>query len=110
MGKSPASKTALVVPYKFAPPVNGGHKAAYGFAEFLSQELDFVCISSHNNANEDLPFSLIKCFKDKIFKYISPFVAWKIRKNLNTRKGFLPYSLPALHGYFAYSCRSFYWP
>lgn len=74
-------KLAFIVPYRFVPPKNGGHKAAYGFASFLAQEVPLLCISSSNNSlNSD--FELIPCFEDRPAKYIDPRVAWRILKVL----------------------------
>jgi glycosyltransferase involved in cell wall biosynthesis len=69
------SKVAFVVPYRFVPPKNGGHKAAYGFAEFLAQEVDLTVYSSQNNAETTLPFRLKRLFLDTISKYIDPALA-----------------------------------
>ncbi len=75
------SKTAFIVPYRFIPPKNGGHHAAFGFCDFLSRETDLVCISTTNNDNSER-FRLEKLFKDVVTKYINPAVLYRILKYL----------------------------
>ena len=36
----------MVVPYRFIPPHNGGHKAAFGFCQFLHRERRLYCITT----------------------------------------------------------------
>lgn len=81
----PRSKTAFIVPYRFIPPKNGGHHAAFGFCDFLSRETDLVCISTTNNDNSDL-FRLEKLFKDVVIKYINPVVIYNILKYLKDNR------------------------
>ena len=70
-------KIAFIVPYRFVPAKNGGHKAAYGFASFLAKKVDLVCLSAYeNDPTED--FTLVACFKDVFTKYINPMVALKL--------------------------------
>ncbi len=75
--RSHRSKIAFIVPYPFVPPKNGGHKAAFGFADFLSRNCDLVCISTNNNA-EEAPFKLIRLFEDRFIKYFSPRIGYRI--------------------------------
>lgn len=70
---------AFLVPYRFVPPKNGGHKAAFGFAEFLSKKHDVHVISTTNNQTDQAPFKLALLFKDTIAKYINPVVALRCR-------------------------------
>ncbi len=70
-------KVAFIVPYRFVPPSNGGHRAAYGFAEFLSRKVSLTVISTDNN-EANTPFELIPLFKDVPAKYLLPSVARKI--------------------------------
>lgn len=65
----------MVVPYRFVPPQNGGHKAAFGFCSALAQELPFACLSTTNNDAAGAPFRLIPLFRDKVSKYFNPLVA-----------------------------------
>lgn len=65
------SPTAFIVPYPFTPPRNGGHKAAYGLAEFLSKEHDIVVISTKKN-EKDVPFLLFPVLSNSPLRYISP--------------------------------------
>ncbi len=69
---------AFLVPYRFIPPVNGGHRAAFGFADFLGRERPLTCLSSHNNEKEALPFRLLTLFPDRFWKYFSPLVGRRL--------------------------------
>ena len=79
------SKTAFIVPYSFIPPKNGGHHAAFGFCDFLSKELDLICISTLNN-NNSKEFRLEKIFSDETTKYINPIVLYKIAQFLKNNQ------------------------
>ena len=69
-------KTVMVVPYKFILPRNGGHKAAYGFCEFLAKQEDLVCISTlSNEISSETPFRVVTSFKDVLFKYLNPLLS-----------------------------------
>ena len=81
MTQTKLSKTAFIVPYPFIPPKNGGHHAAFGFCDFLSKELDLVCLSTTNNG-DGVGFRLEKMFADVITKYINPVVLFKILRYL----------------------------
>ncbi len=72
-----AHHIAVVIPYRFVPPLNGGQQAAFGFCEFLSKEASVTVISSSNNTADGLPFRLESLFADRFFKYFNPFVAWR---------------------------------
>ena len=74
--------TAFLVPYRFVPPVNGGHKAAYGFADFTGRERPLLVLSSHNNDAARAPFRLLTLFADKPWKYISPVVFLRLYRTL----------------------------
>ncbi len=90
-------KVAFVVPYKFVPPVNGGHKAAYGFCEYLSKELEVVCYSSKDNRLETPPpFKLDCLFSDSKFKYINPFLLLRFYISFKKKK----ISVCVLHQHF----------
>lgn len=71
-------KIAVIIPYSFVPPTNGGHAAGFGFCEFLSKERDVMVISTTNNADVPLPFRLQKLFSDRFYKYFSPIVAFRL--------------------------------
>ena len=91
----------MAVPYRFVPPLNGGHKAAYGFCTFLAKERPFVCLSTDNNASENAPFRLLPLFRDKLYKYISPLVAWRCFRALKQEQAvvcitFQPFIAPLL--------------
>ncbi len=72
------AKIAVLIPYYFVPPQNGGHHAAFGFCEALAQEREIVVISTTNNNADPIPFRLEKLFADRFFKYFSPLVAWRL--------------------------------
>ncbi len=67
----------MVVPYRFVPPANGGHQAAFGFCEFLAREMPLVCISTTNNEPEQAPFPMRLLFEDEVYKYANPLLAWR---------------------------------
>lgn len=69
---------AMIVPYRFVPPVNGGHKAAYGFAKYLSRVADFHCISTQNNEAAKADFPLTALLPEGPSKYFSPVVLWRL--------------------------------
>lgn len=68
----------MIVPYRFIPPTNGGHKAAFGFCDFVSRERDLICISTNNNDLGGTPFQVAPLFRDVKSKYLNPVVAWRI--------------------------------
>ncbi len=73
-----ASNIAVIIPYYFVPPRNGGHHAAFGFCDALAKERDIVVVSTTNNQTTPLPFRLEQLFADRFFKYFSPAVAWRL--------------------------------
>ena len=77
-------KIAFVVPYRFVPPRNGGHKAAHGFAAFLARKSELVVFSTRNNKRSD-QFSLVPLFKDVVVKYLNPFVTWRLIRQVARR-------------------------
>lgn len=71
-------RLAVVVPYRFVPPVNGGHKAAFGLCAFLAkEELALFVLSTVSNEPRNSFFPVFPLYKEGIFKYISPVNAWK---------------------------------
>ena len=75
-------KIAFIVPYDFVPPKNGGHKAAFGFAEFLSKEEELICISTQNNEHTEV-FRLERLLPNSPFRYFNPFLGWKTARHLS---------------------------
>jgi len=69
--------TAVVIPYVFLPPKNGGHQAGYGLCEALSSEVPTICISSFTNARSVYAFQLKFAFRESVIKYFSPLAAWR---------------------------------
>lgn len=73
------AKIGVIIPYKFIKPTNGGHAAAYGFCTFLSKKKDVIVLSTVNNDDEaEIPFTLMKLFTDRFYKYFSPIVAARL--------------------------------
>jgi len=70
-------KIGIIIPYRFVPPRNGGHHAAFGFCEAMAKRHEVVVISTINNAGET-PFRLKKLFADRFYKYFSPLVKWRL--------------------------------
>lgn len=81
-----ASNIAVIIPYYFVPPRNGGHHAAFGFCDALAKERDIVVVSTTNNQTTPLPFRLEQLFADRFFKYFSPVVAWRLWRFLKKEK------------------------
>jgi glycosyltransferase involved in cell wall biosynthesis len=71
-----SSTIAVVVPYRFVPPLNGGHKAAFGLCAFLSQECPVIAIST--SGNTEAPFPIEPLLPGSVLRYISPRAAWRI--------------------------------
>ena len=63
------TKIALIVPYRFVPPRNGGHKAAFGFASAIAHQANFAVLSTDNN-DPGPGFRLIPSFPDHPSKYV----------------------------------------
>lgn len=76
------NKVIFIVPYPFIPPKNGGHRAAYGFAEFLSRERDLIVYATYGDALVEAPFPLRGLFPHKPWKYISPVIALRFWRQL----------------------------
>lgn len=72
------SSIAVIIPYRFVPPQNGGHHAAFGFCEALAQERDTVVISTTNNIKDKLPFRLELLFSDRFYKYFNPLIIFRL--------------------------------
>jgi UDP-N-acetylglucosamine:LPS N-acetylglucosamine transferase len=64
-------KIAFVVPYRFVPPLNGGHKAAYGFSQFLSLQQEMIAYSTTDNNSELARFPMRLLLPASITKYFS---------------------------------------
>ncbi len=71
-------KTAVVIPYYFTPPRNGGHHAAYGFCEALGRVREVVVVSSRANPAQETPFRIERLFSERFYKYFSPVIAWRL--------------------------------
>ncbi len=78
--------TAVVIPYVFLPPKNGGHQAGFGLCEALGNHLPTICISSFGNAPGDYAFKLGNAFGGGMSKYFSPVAAWRCYRLLKTSR------------------------
>ncbi len=101
--KRQLGKVVFIVPYHFVPPKNGGHKAAYGFAQFLEKETELLVISSMGN-QLTTDFNLKKVFTDHFYRYFSPLVGTKmfqVIKAFGAKRVILhqPFMLPLLYTY-----------
>ena len=76
----------FVVPYRFIPPVNGGHKAAYGFADFMNRKLPLIALTTSDNPEADTPFPVVRLLGQHFTKYISPMVAWRCWRFFKNQK------------------------
>lgn len=63
---------ALVVPYRFLPPRNGGHQAALGFASALATYKKVVVVSTPDNEpSAETPFKLLPLLPSGVVRYLS---------------------------------------
>ncbi len=77
---------AFIVPYRFVPPTNGGHKAAFNLARAMAENENFWVISTTDNpADAPTPFSLYRLISAKKRKYFSPFTARQTGKFLQRK-------------------------
>jgi len=76
------AKTVFIVPYPFIPPKNGGHWAAYGFAEFLAKERSLVVYTTFADKKTETPFTVSRLFSHRSWKYISPVIAFRFWRQL----------------------------
>ncbi len=72
------SHVAVVVPYRFVPPRNGGHKAAFGLCRFLAERTRLTAISTPGNEAADAPFELKSFLGKSVARYALPGGAWRI--------------------------------
>jgi glycosyltransferase involved in cell wall biosynthesis len=74
----PKNRIAIVVPYRFVPPRNGGHKAAHGLCTFLQHEAEVIAYSTSDNDIAAAPFELKGLLPAKLAKYLDPLrvVKW----------------------------------
>jgi len=79
-------RRALIVPYPYCPPTNGGQHVAYAFSEFISKKDKLYCLSTTNNQLKNLPFALIPFFKDSKSKYFNPIYAFRLYRFLKQNK------------------------
>lgn len=85
MQKKPL-KIAYIVPYKFIPPMNGGQKAAFGMAEYLSNVVDLLCISTKNNLTEKAQFFTRPILSNSVVRYINLFSWPQLYKTLKDKQ------------------------
>ncbi len=85
MQKEPL-KIAYIVPYKFIPAMNGGQKAAFGMAEYLSKSVDLVCISTKNNLTTNAQFLTVPILSNSFIRYFNIFSWPKIYRAFKANK------------------------
>ena len=61
---------AVVVPYKFIPPMNGGQKVCYEFCLALSKHIEVLCLSTKQEG-VDHKFEVVELFEQSIKKYLN---------------------------------------
>lgn len=76
------TEIVFIVPYPFIPPRNGGHRAAFGFAEFLARERSLSVYSTYADEAAGAPFSVAGLFPHRPWKYVSPIVAGRFWRQL----------------------------
>ncbi|MCR9101803.1 MAG: glycosyltransferase family 4 protein [bacterium] len=74
------SHVAVVVPYRFVPPHNGGHKAAFGLCRFLAARTRLTAISTPDNADDAAPFQLKALLSRGVARYVLPGGALRISR------------------------------
>lgn len=72
------SHVAVVVPYRFVPPRNGGHKAAFGLCRFLAERTRVTAISTPDNNTEAATFELKSLLSSSVARYVLPGGARRI--------------------------------
>ncbi|HMN89824.1 MAG TPA: glycosyltransferase family 4 protein [Saprospiraceae bacterium] len=74
-----AERIAVIIPYRFVPPTNGGQHAAFGFCTYLSHVRATLVVSSTDNSDTlPLPFRLERLFTPHPIKYVHPGVAMRL--------------------------------
>ena len=73
-------KIAIWSSYRFAPPVNGGHRVIYDLGEQLHRFADVEVFSSFGN--QGAPFTVTALFKDRKWKYLDPSLMLRLREHL----------------------------
>lgn len=71
------NKTAFVIPYKFLPPHNGGHRAALGFGRALARQTTLVWVSTPDNLTEGTDIAIEHCLPPGPVRYVSGLSAWR---------------------------------
>ncbi|MEQ8704641.1 MAG: glycosyltransferase family 4 protein [Phaeodactylibacter sp.] len=75
------SHVAVVVPYCFVPPRNGGHKAAFGLCRFLAGHTSVTAVTTPGNEDtEALPFRLQSLLGNSVTRYLHPRGAVRIAR------------------------------
>ncbi len=78
---------AFIVPYRFIPPGNGGHKAAYHLAAFGESPPELFVVSTEDNPVEgNTPFSLYRLLGKSKWRYLSFGQARKVKQLLSKKK------------------------
>ena len=71
----------LVASYPFSPPKNGGQIAVFAFTKYLAAQCSVLCFCTDNNVPVN-DFQVIPLFPNKIYKYIHPLYALRLRKHI----------------------------
>jgi glycosyltransferase involved in cell wall biosynthesis len=77
---------AVLVPYTFVPPKNGGQKAAYGLCDHLSRQKKTTAISTPGNKAEMAAFPLLPLFGKSVFRYVNPITLLRLYQFITRNK------------------------
>lgn len=72
---------AMLVPYTFVPPRNGGQWAIFGYCRYLSEAWPLVVLGVEENAPTPY-FEQQALFEMRPSRYVDPRVGWRVRKCL----------------------------
>jgi len=74
-------KLLCLAPYRFLPPVSGGHKAIAFLYTHLSQKTDLICVSTKSNDYSLIrSYRLIPLLPDSFTRYFNPFLFFRIKR------------------------------
>jgi glycosyltransferase involved in cell wall biosynthesis len=80
------SKIAYLIPYPFAPPRNGGQKAAFGLATFLAKTWPLFCVSTPGNEAKAASFPIMAFFRPGFVKYFDLLSCWRLYRLLRRER------------------------
>lgn len=81
------ARVAAIIPYKIYPYNSGGQKSIALFYHFFAKKRDVSLICTSNNSKpSDANYKLTPLLGRSVFRYINPFLYFKIRAFINKNK------------------------